>query len=285
MSDWEAREWEAEPGTLYLVGTPIGNLADWSFRARSLLMHVDAILAEDTRVTGQLCQAAGIHVPLLSFHQHNTQERIPEVIRRLKQGERLALVSDRGMPAISDPGQELVDAVWQEGLRISVVPGPSAAIAAYAASGFPAPFTFWGFLPRAGKARRARLEEIRAWPHGQILYEAPHRMAATLRDLAQMLGRERRVLVGREMTKRHEEFWRGPLGQLLEEERAWRGECVVVIAPADKKPETLEVDWDQLALRVRALTQAGTPPATAVAQVAKEAGVSRRALYEYCQRR
>jgi 16S rRNA (cytidine1402-2'-O)-methyltransferase len=284
MADPFDREWDAEPGTLYVVGTPIGNLADWSARARALLAQVDAILAEDTRVTGQLCRAAGIRAPLVSFHQHNTRERIPGVLRRLAAGERLALVSDRGMPAISDPGQELVDAVWEEGLRVSVVPGPSAAVTAYAASGFPAPFTFWGFLPRTAKVRRTVLQEIRDWPYGQILYEAPHRMAQTLEDLVATVGAERLVLLGREMTKQHEEFWRGPLGQLATANRVWRGECVLVIGPARKTPGSSPVDWDQLAFRVRQLTAEGVPPSAAVSQIARECGVSRRELYQYYQR-
>ncbi|MCL5116232.1 MAG: 16S rRNA (cytidine(1402)-2'-O)-methyltransferase [Firmicutes bacterium] len=272
---------ELEPGTLYVVGTPIGNLNDWSPRAQTVLSQVDAILSEDTRVTGLLCHNAGIHTPLISFHAHNTRQRIPEMMDRLKGNETLALVSDRGMPAISDPGQELIDALWHEGLRVSVIPGPTAAITAFVASGFPAPFGFWGFLPRGRSERRAVLQELAKWPHAAILYEAPHHMQETVRDLASQVGAERPVLLGREMTKRFEEFWRGELGHLESERREWRGECVLVLGPRIEIPGSGEVEWAQLVSRVENLVAGGAHPNEAIRQVARDSGVLRRELYQH----
>ncbi|MDA8205068.1 MAG: 16S rRNA (cytidine(1402)-2'-O)-methyltransferase [Thermaerobacter sp.] len=269
-----------EPGTLYLVATPIGNLADWSPRARQVLAQVDGVLAEDTRVAGLLCHNAGIDVQLTSFHAHNTRRRIPEVLRRLEEGQTLALVSDRGMPAVSDPGQELVEAIWAHGgLQISVVPGPSAAIAAFAASGFPAPFAFWGFLPRMGAERRAAILAVAAWPYAAVLYEAPHHMAKTLQDLVSVVG-DREIFLAREMTKRYEELWRGPIRQLVQSQRTWRGECVLVLGPAKKIPGSAPIDWDQLASRVEQLVSTGLHPNDAIRQVARESGVPRRDLYQ-----
>ncbi|NMP23375.1 16S rRNA (cytidine(1402)-2'-O)-methyltransferase [Sulfobacillus harzensis] len=268
------------PACLYVVGTPIGNLQDWSPRAQKVLQECDVVLAEDTRVTGLLLHHAGIKKPMVSFHAHNTQERIPDLIRRLQAGDRVALVTDRGMPAISDPGQELVDAVWEARLQVSVIPGPSAGITAFAASGFPAPYAFWGFLPRSGPDRRAVLEEIAQWPHASVLYEAPHHMAETLEDLTKTLGSDRTALVGREMTKKFEEFWRGPLAELRDQDRAWRGECVLVVGPLKKMPGSGEVEWPQLISRVRQLVSDGLHPNEAIRQVARQYGVLRRELYQ-----
>ncbi len=269
-----------EPGTLYIVGTPIGNLEDWSPRAQAILAGVDLILAEDTRVTGLLLHNTGIETPMLSFHAHNTQERIPEILAKIQSGHRIALVSDRGMPSVSDPGQELVDALWEHGLTVSVIPGPSASVTAFAASGFRAPFAFWGFLPRGRHDREAMLREILSWPHAAILYEAPHHMKQTLDDLAKTLGDERMVLVGREMTKKFEEFWRGSLGALVDTEREWRGECVLVLGPGKKMPGSGEVEWSQLISRVGQLVSHGLHPNEAIRQVARQHGVLRRELYQ-----
>lgn len=266
------------PRTLYLVATPIGNLADWSSRARAVLSAVDTVLAEDTRVTGLLCHNAGIQVRLESFHAHNQSRRIPDLVARLRNGEAMALVSDRGTPAVSDPGQELVDAVWTAGLGISVIPGASAVVTAYAASGFPPPFAFWGFLPRRGPDRRRVLESLAAWPHASVIYEAPHHMERTLADLASALP-DRGVLLAREMTKVHEEFWRGPLALLASSTRIWRGECVLVVGP-EKNPGNVSVDWDQLVSRVEELISQGIHPTEAIRQVARGAHVPRRDLYQ-----
>ncbi len=279
MADQQA----LQPGTLYLVGTPIGNRGDWSARARSVLQSVDLVLAEDTRVTGLLCHTTGISVRLESFHAHNTARRIPEVILRLQQGQTMALVSDRGMPTISDPGQELVDALWLQGLRVSVVPGPSAGVAAFSVSGFPAPYAFWGFLPRSGEERRAALEALAQWPHAAVVYESPHHIKRTLMDLMEEVG-ERDVLLAREITKLHEEFWRGPLSQLAGDVREWRGECVLVLGPRKKNPGSGKVDWNQLVSRVNSMVSQGLHLSEAIRQVAQENRVSRRDLYQRVHR-
>lgn len=268
-----------EPGTLYLVATPIGNLGDWSDRAQHVLGSVDTVLAEDTRVTGLLCHNAGLTVHLTSFHAHNTARKIPIVIEQLQRGDSMALVSDRGMPAISDPGQELVDAVWENGLKVSVIPGASAVVTAFAASGFPAPFAFWGFLPRSGTDRRAALQSVGAWHHAAVLYESPHHMDSTLADLHRVRG-DSEVLLAREMTKLHEEFWRGSLTDLIAAARDWRGECVLVLGPLKKIPGSEAVDWDQLVSRVDEMVSGGKHPNEAIRQVARENGVPRRDLYQ-----
>ena len=241
------------------------------------------VLAEDTRVTGLLCHNAGIPVRLESFYAHNTARRIPDVIARLQQGETLALVSDRGMPTISDPGQELVDAVWTNGLGVSVVPGPSAGLAAFSVSGFPAPYAFWGFLPRAGEDRREALEALSQWPHALVLYESPHHMKRTLTDLMDWVG-EREVLLAREITKLHEELWRGPLADLSQSAREWRGECVLVLGPGKKTPGSSQVDWNQLGSRVDNMVSQGLHLSEAIRKVAQENRVSRRDLYQWMHR-
>ncbi len=270
---------ELVPGTLYLVATPIGNLKDWSVRAQEVLAGVDTVLAEDTRVTGLLCHNAGIVVRLVSFHAHNTRQRIPDIIGQLQQGRTFALASDRGMPAISDPGQELVEAVWAHDLHVSVIPGPSAAVTAFAASGFPAPFGFWGFLPRHGEERRRVLAEIAQWPYAAVVFESPHHMAKTLTDLSAAVG-DCNIVLGREMTKRHEEFWRGSLQALADTPRTWQGECVLVIGPRKRIPGSREVDWSQLVSRVERMVAQGMHPNDAIRQVARDNAVSRRELYQ-----
>lgn len=281
-SNWGNRviEKSANLGTLYLVGTPIGNRSDWSPRAQQVLGQVETVLAEDTRVTGLLLRQAGIMTPLWSFHAHNTQERIPQVLERLLHGSHVALVSDRGMPTISDPGQELVDACWREQVPLSIIPGPSAGTTAYAASGFHGPYAFWGFLPRHGSERQKRLKEVGDWPYVGILYESPHHMQRTLKDLLTVLEEDRLLLLAREMTKLHEEFWRGSLKDLYNAEREWRGECVLVVSPNKKKPGSLVVSWSQLISRVEDMVTAGVSASEAIRQVAQEADVSRRELYQ-----
>ncbi|MBX5467094.1 MAG: 16S rRNA (cytidine(1402)-2'-O)-methyltransferase [Firmicutes bacterium] len=274
-----------EPGVLYLVPTPIGNLGDWSPRARAVVSAVDLVLAEDTREFRVLCTALGI-VPaaVWSFHQHNVGQRLPAVLDRLRQGQAVALVADRGMPAVSDPGQELVAAALREGLRVSPLPGPSAAVAAFAASGFPHPFVFWGFLPARGRARAEALSAVAATPWTQVLYEAPHRLERTLADLANLVGEEREVAVVREISKRFEEVWRGSLRAARLHAGGWRGELVLVVAP--KSPQGRDVaepDWDRLLEAVRRATASGQSLRDAVRTVAAEAGVSRRLLYQRAQ--
>ncbi len=277
--DQDSVRW-VDPGVLYVVGTPIGNLHDWSPRAIRVLREVDLILCEDTRVTGLLCHQFQIDTPLLSFHEHNTQSRIPQISDRLASGEAVALVSDRGMPGLSDPGQELVDHLWETGRKVSVIPGPTAALTAFVASGFPAPFTFWGFLPRSGKERRAALIAVAESTHTGIIYEAPHHFKKTLADLVATDNGARTVMLGREMTKQYEEFWRGSLSQLAEVDREWRGEIVLVIGP--KAPEPIFVpEWGDLRLRVLELVAQGMPQKEAIRRIASEFSLSKRELYHF----
>ncbi|MGH9118619.1 MAG: 16S rRNA (cytidine(1402)-2'-O)-methyltransferase, partial [Acidimicrobiales bacterium] len=222
--------------TLVLVGTPIGNLGDLSPRAIEVLAGVDAIACEDTRRTGRLLAQAGITAPrLLVVNEHTEAGRVPDILRRLGRGERVAVVSDAGMPGVSDPGERLVRAAIDAGHRVEVVPGPSASIAALVASGLATGrFCFEGFLPRRGSGRTARLEELVGERRTIVLYEAPHRLLRTLTDLSGRLGADRRVAVGRELTKLHEEMWRGLLGEAVHwaATTAPRGELVLVIEGA-----------------------------------------------------
>jgi len=224
-------------GRLYVVATPIGNLGDLSARARTVLSDCALIAAEDTRHTGILLKAFGIQTPQLSLHDHNELDRAPQIIERLRQGASVALVSDAGTPAISDPGFELVRAVAAAGFEIIAVPGPCAAIAALSIGALPTDrFCFEGFLPARGAARRKRLQALAAETRTVVLYEAPHRVAETLTDCAAVFGGERRAAVTREITKLHETTYRGSLRELLaraaDDADFGRGEIVVVLAGA-----------------------------------------------------
>lgn len=222
---------EPAPGTLYLVGTPIGNVEDLSPRAQRLLGAVDVIAAEDTRHTKGLLDRFGIRRPMLSYHDHNKDARTPELIGKLKEGASVAVVSDAGSPGISDPAFTLVRAAAAAGLMVVPIPGPSSAICALEVSGLPTDrFTFEGFLPRKAGRRRARIEELRDDPRTLIFFESPHRLRAALADLAGTLG-DRPASVSRELTKKFEETRRGSLRTLLAwiEESKPRGEFVLVV--------------------------------------------------------
>jgi 16S rRNA (cytidine1402-2'-O)-methyltransferase len=222
---------EPAPGVLYLVGTPIGNVEDFSPRALRVLSAVTVIAAEDTRHTTGLLERFSTRRPMVSYHDHNKDERTPELIARLRAGDSVAVVSDAGSPGISDPAFTLVRAAVTASIPVIPVPGPSSALCALEASGLPTDrFAFEGFLPRRPGKRRSRIEELREDPRTLILFESPHRLAATLRDLASGLG-DRPASLSRELTKRFEETRRGTLGSLL----AWviehppRGEFVLVV--------------------------------------------------------
>jgi 16S rRNA (cytidine1402-2'-O)-methyltransferase len=270
-------------GTLWLVGTPIGNLGDISERARETLARVDVIACEDTRRTRGLLTHLDIHGPrLVSFFEGNEDRRIPEIVRLLNEGSDVALVSDAGTPAISDPGYPLVAACVEEGLPVNVVPGPSAAITALMLSGLPTDrFAFEGFMPRTPKPRRKRLAGLAADPRTLIFYESPRRMAGFLKDALEVLG-DRRAAVARELTKLHQEVLRGRLLDLSERIGEIRGEAVVVIegASAGEAP-----DLEALAVRVESLRADGLSRSAAAAQVAAESGVAKRTLYDASLRR
>ncbi|HWC31693.1 MAG TPA: 16S rRNA (cytidine(1402)-2'-O)-methyltransferase [Actinomycetota bacterium] len=273
-------------GTLWLVATPIGNLADISQRARDVLASVDVIACEDTRRTRGLLSHLGIAAPkLVALFDANERRRIPEILRRLTAGVDVALVTDAGTPAISDPGYRLVAACAEEGIDVDVVPGPSAAVAALVLSGLPTDrFAFEGFLPSRAGQRRARLAAIADEERTLVLYEAPHRVLALLRDAHDALG-DRRAAVVRELTKVHQEVLRATLSELAGRlaDREIRGEFVVVIAGA--VAERASADPAEIAARVERLTAEGMSRRDAAARVARETGASRREAYEASLRR
>jgi 16S rRNA (cytidine1402-2'-O)-methyltransferase len=267
-------------GALVLVGTPIGNLGDLSPRAVEVLASADVVCCEDSRRTGRLLQHAGVRArELLVVNDHNEAHRVGEVLLRLSRGERVAVVTDAGMPGISDPGERLVAAAARDGHVIEVVPGPSAAIAALVASGLPTGrFVFEGFLSRKAGARRARLETLVSEERTLVFYEAPHRLAATLADLSDVLGGWRRVAVARELTKLHEEVWRGTLQAAVDhvERVAPRGEYVIVLGSGP--PETIDDETITRALTAR--MDAGEDKRAAIAAVAGTLSVPKRRVYE-----
>jgi 16S rRNA (cytidine1402-2'-O)-methyltransferase len=224
-------------GRLYVVATPIGNLGDLSPRACEVLRSAALIAAEDTRHSASLLRHFGIQTPLVSFHDHNDRRRTPQLVTRLEAGESIALISDAGTPAISDPGFELVAAAAAAGVEIVAVPGPCALVAALTVAALPTDrFCFEGFLPARGSARRARLEALRGEARSIVLYESPHRIGETLADCRDCFGLERRASVARELTKLHETVYRGSLGELAARAASdpdfARGEIVIVLAGA-----------------------------------------------------
>lgn len=234
---------------LYIVGTPIGNLQDLSPRAREVLEQVEAVACEDTRRTGLLLNHLGIKQKLISYHEHNRKQREGYLLELLKNGQDIALVSDAGMPCISDPGEHLVKAAVEVGLEITVVPGPVAAVSALALSGLPAErFIFEGFLPSSGKERRQRLEELATHTLTFILYEAPHRLVKTLTDLMEQGLGDRSVAIGRELTKKYEEVIRLSIKEaaIYFQEIPPKGEFVLVVAPGkpSSKAGHLPQDWE-----------------------------------------
>jgi len=224
-------------GRLYVVATPIGNLGDFSARARDTLQRCDVIAAEDTRHTGALLKHFGIQTPMVSLHEHNELKRSPELVLRMRSGAAIALVSDAGTPGISDPGFELVRAAAAAGLDIVAIPGPCALVAALSIAALPTDrFCFEGFLPARRAARRARLDELTKEPRTLVFYESPHRVRDMLEDCANSLGSERPATVAREITKLHETLYRGSLAELARRAGAEadfaRGEIVLVVAGA-----------------------------------------------------
>ena len=269
-------------GTLYLVPTPIGNLGDISPRMADTLAQADFIAAEDTRVTVKLLNHLGLKKPMVTYHRHNTAASGQAVLDRLLAGESCALVTDAGMPAISDPGEEMVALCAAAGVPVVPIPGPCALVTALAASGLPTGrFTFEGFLAMNKKNRRAHLESLRGEERTMIFYEAPHKLVATLRDLADTFGREREISLCRELTKLHEEIRRTTLGEAADwyGEETPRGEFVLVVRGAQPEEEeecTLE---DGLTLAERLREEEGLSLRDAVRQAAKELGLSRNELY------
>ncbi|MGH8300630.1 MAG: 16S rRNA (cytidine(1402)-2'-O)-methyltransferase [Steroidobacteraceae bacterium] len=273
-------------GRLQVVATPIGNMGDVSARARQALEGAAAVAAEDTRRTGALLQALGIARPLLSLHAHNETQRVPDILARLAAGETIALVSDAGTPLLSDPGFELVRAAADAGFDVEAIPGPSAITTALAVAGLPVSrFCFEGFLPARERERRSHLAQLAGEPRTLVFFEAPHRIAATLADLAAELGSDRRAVVARELTKAHETLYRGTLAELAQraasEDNFQRGEITIVVAGA--APASTAVDT-ALLRRAVALLSKELSPGRAAAIAAQLTGATRGEAYALIQR-
>jgi 16S rRNA (cytidine1402-2'-O)-methyltransferase len=279
---------KAQPGALYLVATPIGNLEDVSRRALQVLGEVDLILAEDTRRTRKLLSRYEIHTQVRAFHEHNEDAQTPDFVARLATGAQLALVSDAGTPAISDPGYPLIRAAIEAGIAVVPIPGPSAVLAALAASGLPtARFLFAGYLPRKRSARQAALRGLQHEPGTLIFLESPRRVAAALADAAEILG-NRPVAVARELTKIHEEFLRGNLSEMADvvAERTLRGELTLCIGGASRSAPMPAEDSEnamglpQLEERFKMLLQQGLARNEALKVIVRETGIPRQEAYQ-----
>lgn len=266
-------------GTLYVVATPIGNLEDITLRALRILREVDQIACEDTRHTRHLLDRHGIAKPLVSYHEHNEQSRAEELLRELEGGKNIALVSDAGTPLIADPGYRLVAQARSRGVTVSPIPGASALISALSASGLPTDsFFFGGFLPARKTQRRKILEEMKAYPATSVFYEAPHRIVEALGDIAEVLG-PRRVTLGRELTKIHEEFLVGDASELLDvlaKRPPLKGEITLMIG----KGEASAVDAIPMEAAFDKLLEAGVPRMEAMKTVARDRGLSKREVYQ-----
>lgn len=264
---------------LYLVGTPIGNLEDITLRALRILKEVALIAAEDTRTTGVLLHHYDIKTPLTSYHEYTKPERIEQLAEQLTR-EDVALVSDAGMPGLSDPGYRLVEAALERGVKVVPIPGPSAAVSALISSGLPTDsFLFLGFLPRQKKARRTALSEVAGLPYTLVLYEAPHRLLALLADVIDVLG-DRQVVIGRELTKLFEEIWRGTASEASDYfgQDKVRGEITVIVAGTAAS----EREWDEEAVRAAVLEaiKQGASRKDAAAQIAEQSGWRKRDVYQ-----
>ncbi len=269
------------PGTLYVVATPIGNLSDITHRAIQVLQDADLIACEDTRHTRKLLHHYGITTKTISYHEHNEQARTAALIAQLQEGKTIALVSDAGTPAISDPGFRLVHEAAEQGVMVVALPGPSALVTALVGSGLPTDeFFFAGFLPARSMARQQRLSELRSLPATLIFYEAPHRLSAALVDAHKILG-ERRAVVARELTKLHEEFKRGLLSELVSYYSAEepRGEIVLLIDREELSNATNAVTQESIGTLVERFESEGLDHRASLKKAARELGLSRAEAY------
>jgi len=267
-------------GMLSMVGTPIGNLSDASPRVIETLRDADAVLCEDTRVTGKLLAHFGIRTPLERADENVLASRIPGILERIGGGAHIAFVSDAGMPGVSDPGQRLVDAALDAGLPVEVIPGPSAVVCALVASGLPMErFFFEGFLPRKVGAQRERLAVLAAIPGALVIYESPRRVAATLGVVAEVMP-VRQVALVRELTKLHEEVLRGSAAELAEQVGDLKGECVLVIAPPSKEELAPQVTAADLDDEIRAGLAAGESKSSLAKRLAKELSRPKSEIYD-----
>jgi len=270
------------PGTLHVISTPIGNLEDITLRALRLLREVAVIAAEDTRRTAKLLTHYGIQTPTLSYHEHNHRSRLPTLLRRLRDGADVGLVTDAGTPGMSDPGVELVDACLAEGVAVNPVPGASALLAAVVTSGFPlTPLTWLGFAPHRAKDLSKWLERVAAIEHTVCFLESPHRIEHTLQQLTVVLG-NRPICLARELTKAHQEIIRGPASQILEQIRSLKGEFTLVVGPVTIDRETTAGSTDNDVVRdFGQLQEIGAFPSrrALIAELAKRHGRSVRQVY------
>jgi len=279
-------EKELPPG-LYIVATPIGNLEDITLRALRVLEQADLIACEDTRQTQKLLNHFGIQKRTVSYHEHNEVGRTRELLAELKQGARIALVSDAGMPGISEPGSVVIREAVQQGIPVVPVPGPSALITALVASGLEtASFRFFGFLPAKSGQRQSFLEELKIAPETLVFYEAPHRVVETLEDIVAVIGPARRVVIARELSKIHEEFLRGTSKEVLEQLRGRevKGEITLMVAGHTGDAANVEEN-KSLSERMTELMQQGTDEKAALKTAAKEFGISKSEAYREWQRR
>jgi 16S rRNA (cytidine1402-2'-O)-methyltransferase len=297
----EAQAIDAAPGdgnrrdldqgaALYLVGTPIGNLEDITLRAVRVLKEVDVIACEDTRQTQKLLTHYGITTRTISYHQHNEMTRSAELVKSMQEGGSLALVSDAGMPGISDPGFRLVSLAIRHRVPVVPIPGAAAFLAALVASGLPTDsFRFSGFLPAKRGERRAALEAIKSSPRTQVFYETPHRIVEALEDVVEVLGGQRRVVIAREVTKLHEEFLRGRAGEVVETLKSRdgvKGEITLLIGKAEEAPAQVAAE-SRVSLRQRVeqiMAADKVDEKAALKKAAKERGVSKSAAYRELQR-
>ena len=271
---------------LYVVGTPIGNLSDFSPRAVDTLKNVDFIAAEDTRVTLKLLTHFGIQKPLVSYYEHNIREKGEYIIGRIENGESCAIVTDAGMPCISDPGEDLVRLCAERGIEINVVPSPTAAMSALAISGLPtARFSFEGFLSVTNKQRRAHLEEVKSFKRTLIFYEAPHKLIYTLKDMLEAFG-DRRIALCRELTKIHEEVLRGKISDMIAyyENKTPKGEYVLVIEGAAEEEASDEITLEKAVSMAEGLIDGGMKASEAAKEIAKKTKFSKSEIYNSLQK-
>lgn len=274
------------PGSLHVIATPIGNLNDLSTRALQALSNADLVAAEDTRHTLGLLQSIGVSKPMVSLHAYNEGQRVPELLARLSAGEVIALVSDAGTPLLSDPGYELVSAAANAGFEVRVIPGPSAITAALAVAGLPTTrFCFEGFLASRSRERRTQLARLAGETRTLVFFEAPHRIAQMLADMAAEFGGERRAVVARELTKSHETIYRGTLNELVSlagsDANFQRGEITLVVSGAEEVASTVDL---QMLKRTVELLAKELPPGRAASIAAQLTGASRSEAYALIQK-
>ncbi|MDO4155243.1 MAG: 16S rRNA (cytidine(1402)-2'-O)-methyltransferase [Oscillospiraceae bacterium] len=273
-------------GTLYVIGTPIGNLEDMTLRQLRILQEVDFIAAEDTRVTRKLLSHYDVHTPMVSYHDHSGQLVTQQLLQRIAAGETCGIVTDAGMPCISDPGEILVRLCKEQGIPVTAVPGPSAAITALAISGQETGrFTFEGFLSVTKKQRQAHLQELKTERRTMIFYEAPHKLVRTLTDFADYFGKTRSLSICRELTKLHEEVWKTTIAEALQryETQPPKGEFVLIVAGAPEQTETDTVTMETALQQVQERLKTGERLTDACKAVAAETGYRKQTLYQAYQ--